>query len=54
VLQAEGEALADDLAAQGHAVAFWRVDVTDEAAMKAAIDAAAARFGGLPRHLARP
>lgn len=47
VLQAEGEALAADLAARGHAVAFWCVDVTDEAAMKAAVDAAAARFGGL-------
>lgn len=47
MLQAEGEALAADLAARGHAVAFWCVDVTDEAAMKAAVDAAAARFGGL-------
>lgn len=47
VLQAEGEALAADLAARGHAVAFWCVDVTDESAMKAAVDAAAARFGGL-------
>jgi NAD(P)-dependent dehydrogenase (short-subunit alcohol dehydrogenase family) len=47
VLEAEGEALASDLAARGHAVAFWCVDVTDEAAMKATIDAAAARFGGL-------
>lgn len=47
VLETEGGALATDLAAQGHAVAFWRVDVTDEAATQAAIDAAAARFGGL-------
>lgn len=47
VLETEGEALASDLAAQGRSVAFWRVDVTDEAAMKAAIDDAAARFGGL-------
>lgn len=47
VLQVEGEALASDLNAQGHTVAFWRVDVTDEATMKAAVDAAAARFGGL-------
>ena len=47
VLQAEGQALAAALTAQGHAVAFWRVDVADEAAMKSAIDAAAARFGGL-------
>ena len=27
--------------------AFWKVDVTEEAAVKSAIDAAAARFGGL-------
>ncbi|WP_434617441.1 SDR family NAD(P)-dependent oxidoreductase [Tabrizicola sp. M-4] len=47
VMQAEGEALARELAAEGHEVAFWRVDVTDEAAVKAALDAAAARFGGL-------
>jgi NAD(P)-dependent dehydrogenase (short-subunit alcohol dehydrogenase family) len=47
VLDADGEMLASDLAAQGHAVAFWRVDVTDETATKAAIDSAAARFGGL-------
>ena len=47
VMEAEGQALADELSGKGHAVAFWHVDVTDEAAMKAAIDAAAARFGGL-------
>ena len=47
VLAAEGQALADDLAAKGQAVAFWHVDVTDEASMKAAIDAAVSRFGGL-------
>lgn len=47
VLAAEGEALARDLAAQGHTVAFWRVDVTDEARMKAAIEEVVGRFGGL-------
>ena len=46
-LEAEGAALAAALAARGHHVAFWKVDVTDEAAMRTAIDAAAARFGGL-------
>ena len=43
----EGSALASELASKGHDVAFWHVDMTDEAAVKAAIDAAAARFGGL-------
>jgi NAD(P)-dependent dehydrogenase (short-subunit alcohol dehydrogenase family) len=47
VMEAEGQALASDLSAKGHAVAFWRVDVTDEAAMKGAIEAAAGQFGGL-------
>lgn len=44
---AEGEALAAALTASGHEVAFWAVDVTDEAAVKSATDAAAGRFGGL-------
>lgn len=47
VLETEGEALASDLAAQGHTVAFWRVDVTNETEMKAAIEAAVGQFGGL-------
>ncbi len=47
VMETEGRTLASDLTAKGHAVAFWRVDVAKEAAMKSAIDAAAARFGGL-------
>lgn len=47
LLEAEGTALAAALTARGHEVAFWKVDVADEAAMKNAIDAAAARFGGL-------
>lgn len=47
VLEAEGMALASELTTSGHVVAFWPVDVSDEAAMKAAIEANAARFGGL-------
>lgn len=47
LLEAEGKALADMMTAQGHDAAFWAVDVADEAAISAAIDAAAARFGGL-------
>lgn len=47
VLANEGEALAKVLCEAGYDVAFWTVDVTDEAAVKAAVDAAAARFGGL-------
>ena len=47
VLETEGKALASDLAAQGHTVAFWRVDVTNETEMKAAIEAAVGQFGGL-------
>lgn len=43
----EGEALAQALRDEGHQAGFWSVDVTDEAAMKAAVDEAAARFGGL-------
>ncbi len=47
VLEVEGKALADALTAERHDAGFWRVDVTDEAAVKAAIDAVAARFAGL-------
>jgi NAD(P)-dependent dehydrogenase (short-subunit alcohol dehydrogenase family) len=47
LLEAEGQAVAAELAAKGHDAAFWPVDVSDEAAVKAAIDAAAIRFGGL-------
>lgn len=47
VLEAEGRALAAELTARGHEVGFWAVDVSDESAVKSAIDAAAARFGGL-------
>lgn len=47
VIEQEGVALADEIAAKGGKAAFWKVDVADEAALKSAIDAAAARFGGL-------
>jgi NAD(P)-dependent dehydrogenase (short-subunit alcohol dehydrogenase family) len=47
VLEDEGRVLADALTAGGHDVVFWSVDVADEEEMKAAIDAAAARFGRL-------
>ena len=35
ILTTEGEALAAKLAAKGHEVAFWRVDVADEGALTA-------------------
>lgn len=47
ILEPEGQALAADLSARGHEAGFWRVDVSDEGALKAAIDAVVARFGGL-------
>lgn len=47
LLVVEGQALAAELTAKGHDAAFWCVDVSDKAAVKAAIDAAAARLGGL-------
>jgi NAD(P)-dependent dehydrogenase (short-subunit alcohol dehydrogenase family) len=47
ILESKGSALAAELSARGHEVAFWNVDVADEVAMKAAIEAAAAHFGGL-------
>jgi NAD(P)-dependent dehydrogenase (short-subunit alcohol dehydrogenase family) len=47
VLEDEGRVLADALTASGHDVVFASVDVADEAEMKEAIDAAAARFGRL-------
>ena len=47
VLEVDGAALAAELSARGHQAGFWKVDVANEAAMKTAIDAAAARFGGL-------
>ncbi len=47
MLEVEGKALASELAASGHEVGFWTVDVSDETTLKSAIDAAAARFGAL-------
>jgi NAD(P)-dependent dehydrogenase (short-subunit alcohol dehydrogenase family) len=47
LLELEGRALADGVASNGGQAAFWKVDVADEGALKSAIDAAAARFGGL-------
>ena len=47
VQEAEGRALAAELAARGLEAAFWTLDVTDEKAVQSAIDAVAARFGGL-------
>ncbi len=47
ILEPEGQALAADLGARGHKAAFWRVDVSDEAVVKAAIDSVVAHFGRL-------
>lgn len=43
----EGQALADEMSAEGSDVAFWRVDVSDEEAVRKAVDSVAARFGRL-------
>lgn len=47
VLDAQGKALATDLSAKGHKVAYQHVDVTDEAKLKSAIDRTAQDLGGL-------
>ena len=47
VMEKEGQALAAELSAKTCDAAFWKVDVTEEAAVKSAIDAVAQRFGGL-------
>lgn len=47
ILEDEGQALATELTEAGHRVSFTRLDVTDEAAVKAAIDGAADTMGGL-------
>jgi NAD(P)-dependent dehydrogenase (short-subunit alcohol dehydrogenase family) len=47
VLDEPGEALAWSLCAQGHRVAYWHADTSNEAQVHAAVDAAAERFGGL-------
>ncbi len=46
-LDAEGEALAASLRERGLQAAYWHADMGREAEVQAAIDAAAARFGGL-------
>lgn len=46
-LDADGEALAARLRAQGLQAAYWHADMGIEAEVRAAIDAAAAYFGGL-------
>lgn len=43
----EGAALVAALVARGLPAAYWHVDVSSEASVKAAIDAAAERFGGV-------
>lgn len=45
VLETEGPALASEIIADGHEVGFWPFDVSDETALRSAIDAAATRFG---------
>ena len=47
VLDTQGKALAADLATRGHKVTYQHVDVSDEAAMKSAIDRTARDLGGL-------
>ena len=43
----EGEALAAELQAQGHAAGYWHVDVSDEASVARAIGEVVGRFGAL-------
>jgi NAD(P)-dependent dehydrogenase (short-subunit alcohol dehydrogenase family) len=47
VMEKEGKALASELAGRNCEAGFWNVDVTSEAAVTAAMDAVAARFGGI-------
>lgn len=47
LLETEGNALVNELAASGYTVAFWRVNVAEERAVKASIDAVVDRFGAL-------
>jgi NAD(P)-dependent dehydrogenase (short-subunit alcohol dehydrogenase family) len=47
LLEAEGKALVAELAAKGYPVAYWTVNVADERAVQASIDAAVDRFGAL-------
>lgn len=45
--EAVGRALAKEITAKSGDVAFWQVDVSNEAALKSAMDAAVKHFGGL-------
>ncbi len=47
MLEAEGQALAAELAAQGHPARFWRCDVSSEAEVARVINEVAAHFGRL-------
>ncbi len=47
VLDTEGQALVQRLQSQGRRAAYWHCDVASEAQVQAALDAAAAHFGGL-------
>lgn len=45
VLDADGEALASELTAQGHEASYFHLDVTDEAAWRALAEAVLSRYG---------
>lgn len=47
VADAAGSALADMIRGHGGSARYWHVDVTDEAAVREAIDAVAGHFGGI-------
>jgi NAD(P)-dependent dehydrogenase (short-subunit alcohol dehydrogenase family) len=47
VLDDEGRSLERELQAKGHDVGYWHVDVSDESAVKSAIDEIVERFNGL-------
>jgi NAD(P)-dependent dehydrogenase (short-subunit alcohol dehydrogenase family) len=47
VLEKEGSGLVSELAARGFQAEFWKVDVSNEGSVKAAIDKAALHFGRL-------
>ena len=46
-MDAEGQALVDEVVANGGSARYWHVDVSNEADVAAAIDEAARHFGGL-------
>lgn len=47
LLETEGQALAEAIQASGGDAGFWRVDVSSEASVEAAMNSAVARFGRL-------